>query len=84
MKEICVCKLCFSTKYSTKRLNLNKYLKFLILIATKGNNMGLTAVCNEGELIVSYNGKVLQKYFLEDWLEVKEAELLYSGADYLE
>jgi hypothetical protein len=46
--------------------------------------MGLTATCNEGDIIVRYNGKILQKHFLENWFAIKEAELLSDGADYVE
>lgn len=47
--------------------------------------MGLTATCEEGNITVFYNGKVLQTYFLENWAKIKQAELsAEGGADYVE
>jgi hypothetical protein len=44
--------------------------------------MGLTVRFDEGDITVRYNGQVLQKYFLKNWSDIKQAEL--DGADYVE
>jgi len=45
--------------------------------------MGLTATCDEGEIVVRYNGKILQRYILDNPEELKQ-DAFEGGADYIE